>query len=99
MEHRKTFSTARRAGCICGYVAEATPREGANRALIRHITRPQAPGKIADTPAEHSTCPVEQWNVKWGVCREHHVYVDLEAGGVDPDQAALPLIYVEEKSA
>lgn len=89
-EHRKTFSTPKRAGCICGHVTVATSRESANRSLIRHITKPQAPGKIADAPDEHKGCNIEPWSGRWGVCTDHRVYIDLEAGGVDPDQTTLP---------
>lgn len=95
--HRLAFSTAYRAGCACGFVAEKTPREGARRRVIRHITNPQAPGKIADAPYEHANCHVEPWSVKWGICTDHRVYIDLEARGVDPDQTALPVTLVGEK--
>ena len=98
-DHRLTFSTRERAGCVCGYVALRTSHESARRTLIRHITNPGAPGKIADTPAEHARCVVEQWNVKWGVCRDHNVYIDLEARGVDVDQTELPLTYVSQHEA
>lgn len=91
IEHRKSFSTAKRAGCVCGHIAVSTSRENANRALIRHITNPQAPGKIADAPYEHRGCKLEEWSGRYGICTDHLVYIDQQAGGVDPHQTALPI--------
>ena len=91
MEHKQAFSTARRAGCACGFVAESNSRENARRQLIRHIINPQAPGKLADAPADHAGCTVEKWSDRWGVCAAHSKYVDLEANTVDTQQGVFAL--------
>ena len=91
MEHKQAFSTARRAGCTCGFVTESNARENARRQLIRHLVRPQAPGKVADTPEDHPHCTIEKWSDRWGVCANHSKYVDLEALTVDTRQTELAL--------
>ena len=97
MEHRATFTTAHRAGCVCGYVAIKTPYEPARRALIRHIVRPQAAARIADTPREHEQCNLTNWSPKWSICQTHNVYVDIDPQDALTDhidgQTALNLTY------
>lgn len=90
VEHRKAFITYRRAGCACGAVMEAVSRLDAAQKLAGHMLHPSAANRIADTPKEHQSCTTEQWNDRWAVCVNHNVYVDLDAGRVNPaDQTEL----------
>lgn len=80
MEHRKAFITKTKAGCACGTVLDATNRKDAAQRLAEHMRHPSAAQRIADAPAEHANCKIEIWSERWGVCEQHLVYVDLNAG-------------------
>lgn len=90
-EHRRAFGNVNKAGCICGYVATKNASDGANRQLVRHLVKPdQHPVKIARL-TDHTSCTVEQWADKWGVCKDHSVYVDLSGRAPAPEQTELTL--------